>query len=285
MTRNDDTYLRDAPPYFSDDILIRRAGQPADRGTCAIAIMAKASTPGLVKTRLVPPLSMEQAADLNNAFLADILGNLALAGDSVAIAPYLAFGPPGSGPFFEARFPADIGLLEVWSPDFGDCLFRTLQRLLDLGYGSACVLNSDSPTLPTARLVDAARLLALPGDHAVLGPSADGGYYLLGVRGTHQRLFQDIAWSTDVVARQTAERAKEIGLELITLAPWYDVDDAETLRRLISELTTGPHDADQRYAALHAKAVVLSLMSGKPASTVRELVGSGTMLSHGDALA
>jgi uncharacterized protein len=98
------------------------------------------------------------------------------------------------------------------------------------------VLNSDSPTLPTAFLVEAAEALARPGDRAVLGPSSDGGYYLLGLKTSHRRLFEDIAWSTERVAEQTLQRAAEIGLEVYRLPAWYDVDDVGSLRRLQSEL-------------------------------------------------
>ena len=89
------------------------------------------------------------------------------------------------------------------------------------------VLNSDSPTLPTAFLVETAEMLARPGERAVLGPSSDGGYYLLGLKTAHRRLFDDIAWSTERVAEQTLERAREIGLDVHMLPVWYDVDDIE----------------------------------------------------------
>ena len=79
-------------------------------------------------------------------------------------------------------------------------------------------------------------MLAQPGDRAVLGPSIDGGYYLLGVKQPHRRLFEDIAWSTEQVARQTLERAAEIGLRVHVLPPWYDVDDASSLDTLQAEL-------------------------------------------------
>lgn len=234
----------------------------AARGdTCAIAVMAKASTPGLVKTRLCPPLSIDQAAELNTAFLADVLENLALAGRRTAMARYLSFGPPGSASFFERRFPTDVGLMEVWFANFGDCLFQTIDRLFTLGHGAACVLNSDSPTLPTASLVETARLLAAPGDRAVLGPALDGGYYLLGLKAPHRHLFEDIDWSTGVVAQQTRERAAEIGLEVVTLQPWYDVDDEQMLRKLIAEISGTPGDTQttESYAAPHTRRALEAL--------------------------
>src|SRR5438874_254037 len=179
---------------------------------CGIAVMAKASTPGLTKTRLVPPLRFEEAAAFNTAFLQDVAANLMAAARQAEIAGYMAFGPPGSEGFFERTLGRDIGLISAWRPDFGDCLLLAIEAMLARGHSAAVVLNSDSPTLPTSLLVETAQILARPGDCAVLGPSTDGGYYLLGVKTPHRRLLDDIDWSTERVAGQTMRRAAEIGL-------------------------------------------------------------------------
>ena len=106
-------------------------------------------------------------------------------------------------------------------------------------------------------LVEAARALAVPGDRLVLGPAADGGYYLIGLKHPHRRLFEDIAWSTEHVFRQTLERAAELGLDTVTLPGWYDVDDVASLRRLAGEL----RDPDPaRYAAPHTAAFLRRLV-------------------------
>jgi rSAM/selenodomain-associated transferase 1 len=210
---------------------------PADEGSigsCGIAVMAKASVPGKAKTRLVPPLTFDEAAAFNTAFLKDVAANIAAAGEGVAC--YMAYGPPGSHDFFSANLPAGVGLIESWHANFGDCLFVAIEEVLARGHASAVVLNSDSPTLPTALLVETARVLAQPGDRAVLGPSSDGGYYLLGLKAPHRRMFADVAWSTEHVARQTRERAAEIGLELHVLPEWYDVDDLASLQMLYDEI-------------------------------------------------
>jgi len=201
--------------------------------------MAKASHPGRTKTRLSPPLTPGQAAELNTVFVCDVADNLAGAAQHADIAGYMAYGPPGAAPFFEQHLSADVGLLEAWLPNFGDCLHQTLESLFDLGYGAACVLNSDSPTLPTAVLVETARALQAPGDRLVLGPSTDGGYYLLGVKRPHRRLFEDVAWSTEGVFEQTLARAAELGLDSVLLPAWYDVDDAASLECLLRETLDG----------------------------------------------
>jgi glycosyltransferase A (GT-A) superfamily protein (DUF2064 family) len=100
-------------------------------------------------------------------------------------------------------------------------------------------------------LVEAARALAAPGDRLVLGPAADGGYYLIGLKHLHRRLFEDIAWSTERVFRQTIERARELGLDTVTLRRWYDIDDVASLRVLVDELRD-PGRAG--YAAPHTAA-------------------------------
>jgi hypothetical protein len=225
-------------------------GRPG--ASCGIAFMAKASVPGRAKTRLVPPLTYEQAADLNTVFLQDVAANVAAAaGGGAAIVGYAAYGPPGSAEFFRRILPDSIGLIEAWLPNFGDCLLHTIDEILGRGHGSAVVLNSDSPTLPTAFLVETAAALARPGDRAVLGPSSDGGYYLLGLKRAHRRMFEDIAWSTERVAEQTLQRAREIGLYVHLLPTWYDVDDIEALRRLQAELSC-PAPQGEGEDALHA---------------------------------
>jgi hypothetical protein len=239
----------------------------AAAASCGIAFMAKASAPGRTKTRLVPPLTFDEAAALNTAFLQDVANNVLLAAQHAepraSIAGYAAFGPTGSEEFFRGILPPAIDLIEAWLPNFGDCLFHTIGELFARGHRSAVVLNSDSPTLPTSLLVATAAALARPGDRAVLGPSSDGGYYLLGLKVAHRRLFDDIAWSTERVAEQTMARAREIGLEVFRLPVWYDVDDAESLGRLCAELGGSGHatrrsDALRPHDASHARA----LMSG-----------------------
>jgi rSAM/selenodomain-associated transferase 1 len=203
---------------------------------CAIAVMAKASIPGRVKTRLSPPLTPQEAAALNTAFLRDISDNLTRAAAFANIAPFMAFAPAGSASFFRDILPPRIGLLETTAPSFGECLYYAASSLLEAGHGAVCLLNSDSPTLPTAYLMAAATALAAPGDRIVLGSSSDGGYYLLGLKQPHRRLFRDIDWSTERVSAQTLARAQELDLTVHHLPSWYDVDDVAALRVLMGEL-------------------------------------------------
>jgi len=224
--------------------------------TCAIGIMAKAPQAGRSKTRLCPPLTPDEAAALSAAFLRDTAANIADAARSAPITAYAAYAPHGS----EARVAAHVGartglVLADGTPSmpagvqgFGRCLLHAIRGMLARGHAAACVLSSDNPTLPTRRLIEAAEQLLAPGDRAVLGASDDGGYYLLGLKAAHVEMFADIAWSTGSVAAATRARARAIGLPLVELDPWYDVDDAPSLSVLIAE--TGGYPAPATRALL-----------------------------------
>ena len=214
-------------------------------------MIAKAPRPGRSKTRLVPPLDAAGAAALSAAFLRDVTENIALAARSVPFAGYVAYAPTGEEALFEGVLaPGTALMLADGSPPvpagvngLGRSLLHATRTLLAAGHGAACLLNADSPTLPTHFLRDAGAALATPGERAVLGPAEDGGYYLLGLKAAHAHLFQDIDWSTERVAEQTRARARALGLELVELPPWYDVDDTASLRRLAGEIqraTSGP---------------------------------------------
>jgi glycosyltransferase A (GT-A) superfamily protein (DUF2064 family) len=194
---------------------------------------------------LTPLLTSEEAAALSAAFLRDVTENVRLAARQAPIRGCVAYAPAGTETLFEDHLAEGTALvLADGSPllpprvqGFGRCLLHAIQAMLAAGSRAACVLNSDSPTLPTALLVEAARLLLDRPDRLVLGPAEDGGYYLLGMTAPHAHLFEDIAWSTDTVAEATRVRARTLGLELVELAPWYDVDDRDALLRLIEEIS------------------------------------------------
>jgi uncharacterized protein len=211
---------------------------------CAIAIMAKAPSAGRVKTRLSPLLNPREAMDLGRCFLSDMTANLAQVAQGARVDPFIAFAPAGSEAAFDAIVAPGTGFVladgsRAAPPGvvgLGLCLLQATASLFDAGYGAVALLSADSPTLPTSLLLEAARLLLVPHDRVVIGPSIDGGYYLIGIRRTHAELFQAIDWSTEQVAEQTRQRALGLGLEVLDLDVWYDVDDAHSLQRLVHEL-------------------------------------------------
>ena len=243
------------------------AGVQIPQGLCALAVMTKAPRAGQVKTRLTPPLTPEEAAALNTCFLRDTTAAISLAvGEGIARGVGV-YTPIGAESAYIDVLPAHFELLPQRGDAFGERLICAAEDLLQVGFKSVCLIDSDSPTVPARAYSEAARLLALPGDRIVFGPSDDGGYYLIGMKKLHRRLFAEIDWSTERVAAQTLERAEEIGVEVELLPTWYDVDDRATLRRLCDELL-GPQDASREgYPARETRKFIERLME-KGASSV-----------------
>ena len=206
------------------------------RNSCALAVMAKAPVAGKVKTRLTPPLSPDQAAGLNACFLKDTAASLANAASSTGARVVISYTPAGAESAFDGTLEPGALLLPQRGNGFGERLLRTAEDLFTCGFSSVCLIDSDSPTVPTSTYTRAAEALQAQGDRAVLGESEDGGYYLLGLKHLHEHLFQEIDWSTASVAAQTRERARQLGLPVLELPRWYDVDDALSLERLRREL-------------------------------------------------
>ncbi len=202
----------------------------------AIFLPGKAPRPGLAKTRLSPPLTPEQAAALYHGFLHDSTTlAVSLGWERVT----LMHPEPREGEEALARLlPAEVRLLPQPATDFGEILASGFSHHFAEGFDRVVLIGSDTPTLPASIVQDAAAIL---GDHDLaIGPTEDGGYYLLAMTRQHRRLFEDVAWSTARVAAQTRERAEELGLDVVTLPSWYDVDDAAALARLRADLLQAP---------------------------------------------
>ncbi len=234
---------------------------------CAIAVMAKAPRPGQVKTRLQTVLDPAESAAISAAFLRDVTANIQAAAAQAPVHGFVAYAPAGAEARFDGLLAPGTELVLADGADgdaegvdgFGRCLLHATRALLGRGYGAACVLNADSPTLPTALLAQAAHRLLAPGRRAVLGPADDGGYWLLGMQSIESALYARIAWSTGAVAATTARRAQEIGLPLHTLASWFDVDDRAGLERLVRDLSGPAGGQDQPFAAPATSACIAAL--------------------------
>jgi rSAM/selenodomain-associated transferase 1 len=234
--------------------------------------MAKAPRPGFVKTRLSPPLTADQAGALSACFLKDTAESLkmcmpALMAETAnsngqaqpSAAGVVSYTPLGDEALFEGVLPSGFCLISQRGETFGERLFLTAQDVFACGYGSVCLIDSDSPTVPAAAYRLATDALQTAGDRknrVVLGPSHDGGYYLIGLAHPHPEPFNDIHWSTARVATETRERCRSAGLSLIELPLWYDVDDAESLALLNAELLDNlppPFATTTGYAASHTR--------------------------------
>lgn len=200
-----------------------------------LAVIAKQPTVGTTKTRLSPPLSLAAAAGLFEALLFDTFD---LASSLAGIDLAVAVTPPDSIPYFERTAPPGARLLPVSCPDIGDCLRQVFEQLFHLGYPRVLAFNADGPSLPRQYFQQALQLLA---EHDVVyGPSEDGGYYLVGLKEHQPRLFQGIEWSTSGVLSRSLAVAGQANLAAALLPPWYDVDTAADLRRLLLETRTFP---------------------------------------------
>ena len=206
---------------------------PALRHLCALTVMAKAPRAGRVKTRLSPPLTLDQTAALNICFLRDTTENLATVTHGAGL---ISYTPVGDEVLFAGLLPDTFALVPQRGDGFGERLLFAAQDILALGYGSVCLIDSDSPTVPAAAYAQAVQALAAPGDRVILGPSHDGGYYLIGLKQPHPEPFDRISWSTSTVLAETRQRCVEASLELVELPLWYDVDDAATLALLEAEI-------------------------------------------------
>lgn len=226
------------------------------RGVCALAVMTKAPQAGRVKTRLVPPLTSEEAAELNKCFLRDTAAAISVCcsgglrpPNALSSQPHpgahraplhcsaiAVYTPVGAELAYTDILPPDFRLLPQRGDGFGERLYFAVEDLFKCGFESVCLIDSDSPTVPAENFGQAVELLSTREDRVVLGPSDDGGYYLIGVKKPQRHLFEEIDWSTERVLDQTIQRATEIRLEAKLLPAGYDVDDGASLRRLCDEL-------------------------------------------------
>ena len=203
----------------------------------ACIIMAKQPQVGRTKTRLCPPLTLQEAADLSECLLLD---TIALVDQLPGLDLALAITPPSSHAYFTRVTPPNTRLLPVEGENIGACLVQALGALLDLGYRNALAINADGPSLPAEYIHQAVDLL----DHQdlVLGPGEDGGFYLVGMKRLHTGVFADIAWSTARVFTQTLQRCQALGLSVALTPPWYDIDTSVELKRLNKDLRELPAD-------------------------------------------
>ncbi|KPH83090.1 TIGR04282 family arsenosugar biosynthesis glycosyltransferase [Bosea vaviloviae] len=206
------------------------------RPTIAIGIICKTPRSGHSKTRLIPRLGADDAAALASCFLRDISSAIEAIPVAVGRRGYAVFAPEGSEAELARHIPADFGMICRRDATLGVVLLGATEHLLSLGHDGVVLVNADSPTLPSSLLEAAIAALRIAGDRVVLGPAIDGGYYLIGLKTPHAALFSDIPWSTAGVLHATRQRADEIGLPVHELAPWYDVDDADSYGMLLGEL-------------------------------------------------
>jgi len=194
--------------------------------------MAKRPNPGTTKTRLTPTLTAEEAAELYEMLLLDTLQFLQVRPDCTTV---LAIDAPSSAEYFESIAPGVPQVLQV-GLELGDRLDTVMSACLDMGFEAVFAIGSDSPHLPPAHLDQAFAALDEADTDIVLGPTEDGGYYLIGWKHQASRVVTDVEMSTPRVLDDTLAIAAELDLT-VNLAPlWHDVDTPEDLPRLRASL-------------------------------------------------
>lgn len=198
---------------------------PAPRNT--LIILAKAPTPGAVKTRLIPPLSPEQAASLYAAFVRDLAASAARL---TGIDCRLGCSPTTSDPLFKELAGRGFEPFAQRGQDLGARMANAIEDARRAGGDRIVLIGADLPTLPVRILNEAFERLE---DHeVVLGPSRDGGYYLIGARSGTPPIFGDMPWGSETVLEKTLGALIEAKQSTYMLPFWYDVDTIHDLRFL-----------------------------------------------------
>jgi uncharacterized protein len=189
----------------------------------ALAIFAKTPVPGNVKTRLTPPLSLEQGCELYRCMLLDTITRArSLSLDTVIFYQ-------GDAAYFEEIAPG-VRLIPQLETELGGRLEDAFDRLRALGYAGVAVIGSDAPDLPLSSITAAFAQME-KGKQVVFGPAEDGGYYLVALRSACGELFTDIPWSGPEVLERSLQKAHAAGLSVGLLPMWYDVDSFDDLFR------------------------------------------------------
>jgi rSAM/selenodomain-associated transferase 1 len=199
----------------------------------AVAVMAKAPTAGQVKTRLLPALTAQAAADLSRALLVDQLNQLR---ELDATDFYLVFTPNEARSLMTEMAPPCFCLLPQNEGDLGARMAAVFTTLAQMGRKNIVLIGGDLPPVPLRYFAAAYAFLESSSRRVVLGPSRDGGYYLVGANQPIPELFQGMSWSHSQVLAQTLDKLTGLQIDYHLLPPWFDIDTPDDLRYLESVL-------------------------------------------------
>lgn len=191
---------------------------------CAI-LLAKYPERGRVKARLARQIGDDLVVELYRHFIMDSLAMLRRSGIPFVV----CFHPADKREAFEALSGAGCECIPQRGRDLGERLMNGFVDAFSKGFRGAIAIGSDSPDLPEGIVIEARDALGI--HDVVIGPSLDGGYYLIGFKSNTflPKAFDGIAWSTDAVFRETVDRLKEAALDVLILPPWSDVDTLDDL--------------------------------------------------------
>lgn len=197
----------------------------------AIGLNAKRPLAGRVKTRLSPPLTLMQAAELYEALVLDLADRLSGLHDADLV---LFYDPPEAAEWFQSRIGPRWQLVAQCAGDLGARLTAEALWLAERGYVAFALLGSDAPTMPLDSIRWALSEIAHSRADVVLGPDQDGGYYLVAQAPGVSGLFDRVVWSGPTTLRDTESNALKDGWRVVRAQTWYDVDRASDLDRLRS---------------------------------------------------
>jgi rSAM/selenodomain-associated transferase 1 len=200
----------------------------------ALAVMAKAPVAGQVKTRLRPALTDKQAVELSRSLLVDQLSEL---GKLDKVDLYLAFTPDDARPLMEGLAPPCFQLFPQRGEDLGARMQAVFATVFAIGHANLLLIGGDLPPVPVSFFEEAYGFLKAADRRVVLGPSRDGGYYLVGCNQPTPQLFEGMSWSHDEVLAQTRARLTSLGIHYHLLPTWMDIDTPDDLRYLRSALS------------------------------------------------
>ena len=220
----------------------------------ALIVFVKNPIPGAVKTRLQTRYTPDQVAALYTAFVRDVLERA----ESIDVdRRVIAFDPPDAESRVRALFGGGVKAQWQFVPqvqdDLGARMREALVQQLDAGASAAVLIGTDIPSLPAYHITQAFDLLRTV--DVVLGPSIDGGYYLVGVSKSTPEIFEDVEWSTPSVLAQTIDHVQHAGYTLGLVPPYFDVDTPEELDFLLAHaratiLATGIDPLPHTHACL-----------------------------------
>lgn len=198
-----------------------------------LIIFAKAPEAGRVKTRLLPFLSPEEAASLHEAFILDILSSTA----GLPLQRAMACTPSPDHPFFrQCPTAPPLLFLEQKGEQLGERMNHAMAWGFSMGFEKILLIGSDTPTLPERFIQEG--IDRLDSHPWVIGPSLDGGYYLIGSKAPLPALFKGIRWGTDEVLPKTLEKLDGQKIPYHLLPFWYDIDHPKDLVFLKSQIET-----------------------------------------------
>lgn len=194
-----------------------------------VLLFIKAPVRGQVKSRLAASIGEEMALELYKRFILDIVATVNASNHPLRI----CYSPPEEGELFSSWSGQGIPVVPQKGNGLGARMENAFHEVFSEGATSAVLIGSDLPDLPASIIQDAFE--ALNRCDAVIGPAADGGYYLIGFTRAafSPRVFQRIPWSTGRVFEETMEKFRGSRFRVHVLREWSDVDTIEDLRTLL----------------------------------------------------